>query len=286
MYRSRNYKAAQDGVWSGGGTTDEPKESCPHCLNRGGTLGQCGISGNRNYDLPLNVYGDLLPAAPQATYAAGQTVTVDVVLTAHHKGHFEFAVCPLQHGEIPTATCFDRVEVVEDLLYGAPQDSNYPFRAYIPPASYSGLINHNDNGGGPSGSLYRYKVKLPDGLTGDLVLFQWKYLTANSCEYPGYSSYNWPSDWPVYNKLPLCGPLVSAALMNGTCVLAVYLHPVCTVSVARGFGCHGVWSDLLHTHRIANTHWFLSLMFLSVSLFSLTHKHTRTLLLLPAVVAS
>ena len=38
----------------------------------------------------------------QATYLQGQDIVIDVTLTAHHKGHFEFAVCAIAEGEIPT----------------------------------------------------------------------------------------------------------------------------------------------------------------------------------------
>ena len=38
----------------------------------------------------------------QATYLQGQDIVIDVTLTAHHKGHFEFAVCAIAEGEKPT----------------------------------------------------------------------------------------------------------------------------------------------------------------------------------------
>lgn len=38
----------------------------------------------------------------QATYLQGQDITIDVTLTAHHKGHFEFAACAISPGEKPT----------------------------------------------------------------------------------------------------------------------------------------------------------------------------------------
>ena len=39
---------------------------------------------------------------------------------------------------------------------------------------------------------FSHKFKLPQGLTGDLVLIQWHYLTANSCKHPGYDDYPFP----------------------------------------------------------------------------------------------
>lgn len=43
-----------------------------------------------------------MPTNQQATYLQGQEIEIDVTLTAHHKGHFEFAACPISEGEIPT----------------------------------------------------------------------------------------------------------------------------------------------------------------------------------------
>ena len=123
--RSRNLVAYQDKNWetylSGGGTSNDPSpEDCPHCLNRGGILAQCGISSGmtngvpllRNYDSPLNIEGnDMLPNV-QGVYKEGSIITIDVLVTTHHKGHFEFAICPIHDNisrmEIPTEECFSR----------------------------------------------------------------------------------------------------------------------------------------------------------------------------------
>ena len=133
--RSRNLVAYQDKNWetylSGGGTSNDPSpEDCPHCLNRGGILAQCGISSGmtngvpllRNYDSPLNIEGnDMLPNI-QGVYKEGSIITIDVLVTTHHKGHFEFAICPIHDNvapmEIPTEECFSRnkLQFVSDEL--------------------------------------------------------------------------------------------------------------------------------------------------------------------------
>ena len=43
--RSRNFVANQDGKWwsPDDGVAYPRPESCPHCLNRGGTAGACGV---------------------------------------------------------------------------------------------------------------------------------------------------------------------------------------------------------------------------------------------------
>lgn len=119
-----------------------------------------------------------MPPAVQDCYAPGSTVVFESVLTAHHKGHFEFHACPISPGEVPTQACFDSnpLTFVEDLSYGANPDPNYPERAYIPNA---GVGSWN----------YRHRYQLPAGLTGDLVLIQWYYVTGNSCLDVGYDKY-------------------------------------------------------------------------------------------------
>ena len=194
--RSRNFVASQDGKSFGGTSTTPLTEYCPHCLNRGGPLAACGLVDNRNYDTPPNAIGGTMPTNIQGTYPMGGTMEVDVVLTAHHMGHFEFHACPLSTaGAIPTQACFksNPVKVVRDVLYGAPVDVNYPNRAYIPPLTFPGIIN--ESGGTVPGTLYRYILQLPENLRGNLVLLQWYYLTGNSCQHPGYDTYPFPAAW-------------------------------------------------------------------------------------------
>jgi len=190
--RARNYIAYQDGVWWGGGDTDPQKESCPHCLNLGGSLARCGITGGRNYDYPKNHNGGDLAWSTQATYAAGSIIEIDTVLTAHHKGHIEVKACPVSNpGEVATQACFDAhpLEFISDQLYGAPVDPNYPGRAYLAPLSMT-----QTDSSGVNGKAYKFKFKVPNNISGN-VLFQWWYLTGNSCTGQGYDEYNFPSGW-------------------------------------------------------------------------------------------
>jgi len=194
--RARNFIAYQEGVWSGSSSIEYPKESCPHCLNLGGSLGRCGVTRSNNYELPKSRDGSIMPADPQLVVQQGSIITVEVILTAHHKGHFEFKACPTdgRQDEAPTQECFDRnpLTFVKDELYGAPPDLNYPTRAYIPPLSYSGILSDTS---GVAGTLYQYTLQLPPNLEGKLVLLQWHYLTANTCTYVGYDDYSFPASW-------------------------------------------------------------------------------------------
>jgi len=201
--RSRNYVAYKDGLWWGGDASTPAPESCPHCLNIGGTESMCGITGSTDYNFPKNVEDQLLGPSIQATYEQGQEIDLEVVLSAHHKGHFSYKACPISPGEVPTQECFDMypLEFVQDHFYNAPKDENYPSRAYIPLSTFPGLKYES---GGVYGSHYKYRYKLPDTLVGDLVLIQWYYLTANSCRHPGYDEYPFPDGFADSTNLDQC----------------------------------------------------------------------------------
>jgi hypothetical protein len=187
--RSRNWVARQ-----------ENQEFCPHCLNRKPTTGTCGQSGTRNYDTSTS--GPRI----EAVYNCGQTIDVDVTLTAHHKGHFVLKACPISSpGQAATQACFDANKLRFVSGEGANYDPNYPERAYIPPVPPG---TQNLDGSGVNGYLwnYRYRFQLPPQTSGDLVLLQWHYVTANSCLPPGYNAYQFPSGWHPGN-LSVCGPL-------------------------------------------------------------------------------
>ena len=96
--RSRNYVAYEDGVWIGGTKTTPAKETEPQSANRKAATATCGVISGRNYDYPQNFFGDALAPRPQACYQPGQIIDLEVTLTAHHKGHFEFKICPILSG--------------------------------------------------------------------------------------------------------------------------------------------------------------------------------------------
>lgn len=195
--RSRNLLAYEETSWNSRTTDDPMPEVCPQCLNQGGPdLSRCGITGEHNYDAPRNALGGLMKARIQESYSQGDKIRVDVVLTAHHMGHFEFSACPIKHGEIPQQDCFDRYQLtfVKDLLYGGVADENYPERAYVAPMKYS-LKKSGDSY--MNEVSYSFLMQLPRDLHGDLVLIQWYYLTGNSCVHQGYKDYKWPSKWDV-----------------------------------------------------------------------------------------
>jgi len=206
--RSRNWVAKEDGKWSGGNMYTPEVETCPHCLNLNSNT--CGKTGGHDYDYHLNALGGPMPKNIQAVYTQGQEIDLTVVLTAHHKGHFEYKACAINEGELATQACFDAnpLRFVQDILYpNAPVDSNYPERAYIPLASSS---TYKDTSGS---YMYTHKYELPANLSGDLVLIQWHYITGNSCVAPGYSDVSFPSAFDPGN-LGTCSKISSDG--NGT----------------------------------------------------------------------
>jgi len=167
---SRNFIANQQGTW--GSQAGVPRtESTPQGLNT--NTATCGKQGGANYDEWLDSKNSPMPWISQATYSRGQEIQVDMIITAHHLGHFEVKACPL--GRASTQSCFDSYPLtfVRDLATGMPKDNNNPTRAM--------LWGDSKN---PS-----YLFKLPDNLTGQEVLLQWVYWTANNCNYDGYEHY-------------------------------------------------------------------------------------------------
>jgi len=196
--RSRNWVAYEDGVWNGA-TEDHPeKETCPHCLNRGGTLARCGETSSNNYDYPMNGVGGPMRSNIQAVYNEGQIIDIETVVTAHHKGHWVFKACAIEEGEVPEQSCFDSnpLDFVEDTKYGAPVDPNYPSRAYIPLTTFPNYEKDS------LGWHHYHKYKLPDNVSGELVLLQWHWITANSCRPEGYDEYDFPEHFEPGNLDP------------------------------------------------------------------------------------
>mmetsp|Transcript_28390 Transcript_28390/g.32560 ORF Transcript_28390/g.32560 Transcript_28390/m.32560 type:complete len:274 (+) Transcript_28390:502-1323(+) len=133
-------------------------------------------------------------------YSQESIIDLKVVLSAHHRGHFEFKACPISESQVPDENCFNahRLEFISDELYNAPKDDNFPGRAYIAPPSMGTYDNS-----GVYGMSFHFKYKLPPGISGK-VLLQWNYYTANSCVYDGYGSYQFPDESWNSSNLGIC----------------------------------------------------------------------------------
>eukprot|EP00440_Ansanella_granifera_P007511 gb/GFBE01008132.1/.p1 GENE.gb/GFBE01008132.1/~~gb/GFBE01008132.1/.p1 ORF type:complete len:430 (+),score=72.85 gb/GFBE01008132.1/:1-1290(+) len=153
---------------------------CPHCGNGNGVCGD----GNQwpadsNY---LNFY-----TGPVKTWTAGTVVEVEVKITAHHKGHFEFSVCDeVLDGSVSNPQgCLDKWILrraspeeagLTNCLTGdrrsgcQPLDTRHPERFYLPPQGFSS-----------DGDTHRFYLKVPSGLSCEACTLQWRWWSANSC---------------------------------------------------------------------------------------------------------
>ena len=160
---------------------------------------------DRNYDYPKTSNGGAQAPAIQGCYAEGDVVELDVVITAHHMGHFSYKACAINAGEVASQECFDSnpLTFVEDVLYGSLPDPNHPDRAYIPRTDAS-FIQTDLNGD----YIFSHRYRLPEGLSGDLVLLQWHWITGNSClADDGYMTYDFPTGFEPIEEIGLCGSI-------------------------------------------------------------------------------
>lgn len=142
-----------------------------------------------SYTVYKDSTGKPMPWISQETYIEGQEIIVKHYYTTHHYGHITLSACNL--GKSSTQDCFDNpdnwLEFVRDNSYDMPKDVNHPERGYLKrgPMDFESVF------------------KLPDGVYGDEVLIQWRYITANSCLPEGYTDYfNWAISNPDYNVVP------------------------------------------------------------------------------------
>lgn len=154
----------------------------------------------RNYDFPQNAFGRPMPSNVQAKYVRGSVVEVEVTLTVNRGGHFVFKGCPVDSTlESPTRACFDAhpLRFVSDELYGANPDDRFPERAYVAPDTVPNRVSSSRDGFGNATMVFRYRLRLPDDLVGDLVLLQWHYVASggDACVHEGYDAYDWPRHW-------------------------------------------------------------------------------------------
>jgi len=159
-----------------------PREYCFHCLNT--NTGVCGTSEQGvNYDEWVDSLNQPMPWITSETYQVGDIITVGMELKSHHLGHMELRGCPVTGDDngrsTATQDCFDEhvLEFVEDISYQMPKDEDHPERGYF----YGGSSFNNE--------LFTMRFKLPSSLSGEKVLLQWFYYTANSCSPVGYYDY-------------------------------------------------------------------------------------------------
>lgn len=168
---------------------------CPQCLSAGGPgvvgsgasfpNGKNGVCGDpytspspRNHE----ANGKYWTGVSQATYTEGQIIELDVVLTAYHKGDFDFRICKIQG----TSAEDEASQLTEGCL-----NLNVLKQADVPGVQSPGSSRYFI---GPSSNDWEYRMQyqLPEGLTCDgktsRCVMQWHYLTGNSCNPPNTPS--------------------------------------------------------------------------------------------------
>jgi len=142
-----------------------PKNYDDNGLNCGGKYvqhsqngGKCGICGDNYADAqprPNEAGGKYGTGTITRFYKSGQTIPIKVFLTAHHKGWFEFRLCPNNNpNKVATPQCFNRY-----LLQRA--DGSSP--RFNVPETYDGHFAED--------------FKLPAGLSCTQCIIQWRYVT-------------------------------------------------------------------------------------------------------------
>mmetsp|Transcript_30370 Transcript_30370/g.52629 ORF Transcript_30370/g.52629 Transcript_30370/m.52629 type:complete len:230 (+) Transcript_30370:159-848(+) len=183
--RSRNWYA-HDIIRSGecqGSAGCPPGEYCQHCLNA--NLGVCGKSTVHNYETTtgwLDKDGAPMPWLPQGTYDEEGIMRVDSYLDTHHNGHMEIRACVVDDTDPTSCTTPEEFEgnelhFVQDLIHPEAADAGHPSMYADPMYPERGMY-----AGGQGGATknFSFEYRLPSGISGEKVLLQWKYITANS----------------------------------------------------------------------------------------------------------
>ncbi|CAF3546185.1 unnamed protein product [Adineta steineri] len=130
--------------------------------------GKCSICGEAA-DLKPTLLGmgdEMYLGKIVRTYTQGSTIQVTVVLTANHKGSFEFRVCSVDDDPTKDAThnCLDLN------LLNVTNDIRVPHKK-IEPTQYQVS---------DTATTVHINVTLPQNLVCKHCVFQWKYITGNS----------------------------------------------------------------------------------------------------------
>ncbi|RMZ53036.1 hypothetical protein APUTEX25_001155 [Auxenochlorella protothecoides] len=165
---------------------------CPHCLNAGGVravrigdqkwpVGHHGLCGD-NYSLamprPHEAGGKHYTGQIGGTFRTGSIMPIYVTMSTFHMGNFMFRICKIRGNTIANETA----QLTEECF-----NENILTQANVP-----GQQNVSDpwyHTGYMEASSYTLYFQLPaslecDGVTSKCV-FQWYWLTANSCIPPG-----------------------------------------------------------------------------------------------------
>jgi len=193
---------------------------CPHCLSSGGPAVQKAnletLTGSSiwpaketeessvRYGLCGDPIGNdqphLIKRPTTASWVAGQVIDLEIGVTAHHNGYVEFRLC--DNADNLSQKCLNEhlLERVlrDDDITGI--DANYPERYYLdPPCTERRPLDSNTYGYNygneffPNEQAMRMSYRLPANLKCTNCVLQMHYMTANSCNPPGYRTFSFPA---------------------------------------------------------------------------------------------
>jgi len=125
--------------------------------------GRCGICGDqadlpvRQHESPGGIYAN---GVIVREYTEGQMIDVVIEVTANHKGHFTFKICPNNDvTQDPTQDCFDEPDNLLKVL---------------PDLSGTFPLSSSNTG------KYDVRLQLPEGLECEQCILQWTYTAGNN----------------------------------------------------------------------------------------------------------
>uniref|UniRef100_A0A0G4GJU6 CBM1 domain-containing protein n=1 Tax=Chromera velia CCMP2878 TaxID=1169474 RepID=A0A0G4GJU6_9ALVE len=172
------------------GTVLEP----PSIAKRHGMCGDPGQTrdgSDARFDQDVTNY-----AVPSASvYKSGGIIDIEVVITAHHRGHYEFFLCDVRDLPDPSGrleqACFNKHPLRRVPIDGeiSPVDPLYPGRYYLePPCARDHVEQSVANGYKEhftSAQTTRMQYYLPD-IECEHCVLQWYWWEANRCNPIGY----------------------------------------------------------------------------------------------------
>ena len=126
-------------------------------------------------------------------YLAGSTVDIEVHITANHTGFFVLKLCPVKEpGEIASQSCLDQypLEVMDSptMVAGEEKISSittnksskiFSTKHIKAKEKHKFTIPRMER----KPQLFKYKVRLPQGVTCDRCVLQWTYVTASNWDH-------------------------------------------------------------------------------------------------------
>lgn len=163
------YTYADGRKWtSAGAVMWNPKINAKHSVCGG------GLSGDPPDARYFEAGGKYVTKKITATYSAGQVITLQVSISAPHRGRWTFSVCQVPDGatdaqerQVVTQQCMDshRLTIVDPKNPG----KGTPYWWV----------------GDSSSGMFTLQAKLPDGIECKRCVLQWHWESGNSCRLPG-----------------------------------------------------------------------------------------------------